>query len=144
MGEDVGIGHGLHSFTQDVAIHSFRQRGRTIRLIDTNRASTTRQKADVNILNNIAFLVVSCLPRGAKTPSQQHQYLHPISEPKMVRNGDQNLAMMKLFMRVKKNLSVVWLATTMLGLVSPERELAREQELKSTDLFWGRSHTAQK
>jgi len=54
----------------------------------------------------------------------------------MVGTAIKNLAMMKLLCG-EENLSVVWLATTMLGLVSPERELAREQELKSTDLFWG-------
>jgi 50S ribosome-binding GTPase len=135
MGEDVGIGHGLHSFTQDVAIHSFRRRGRTIHLIDTPGFDDTT-KSDVNVLNNIAFWLSHAYRAEPKLLLSGVIYLHPISEPKMVGTATRNLAMMKLLCG-EENLSIVWLATTMWGLVSPERGLGREQELMSTDQFWG-------
>ncbi|KAN0084765.1 P-loop containing nucleoside triphosphate hydrolase protein [Elaphomyces granulatus] len=128
MGEDVGIGHGLHSFTQDVAIHSFRRRGRTIHLIDTPGFDDTT-KADVDILNNITFWLSHAYRAEPKLLLSGIIYLHPISEPKMVGTATRNLAMMKLLCG-EENLSIVWLATTMWGLVSPERGL-------STDQFWG-------
>lgn len=135
MGKDVGIGHGLHSCTQDVAIHSFRRRGRTIRLIDTPGFDDTT-KADVNVLNNIAFWLSHSYRAEPKLLLSGVIYLHPISESKMVGTATRNLAMMELLCG-EENLSVVWLTTTMWGLVSPERGLAREQELTSTDQFWG-------
>jgi hypothetical protein len=43
MGDDIGIGHGLLSFTQDVAIHTFRRNGRMVHLIDTPSFDDTTQ-----------------------------------------------------------------------------------------------------
>jgi GTPase SAR1 family protein len=135
MGEDVGIGHGLRSYTQDVSIHSFRCHGETIRLIDTPGFDDTT-KSDVQILNNIAFWLSHAYRAEPKLLLSGIKYLHPISESKMAGTAVQNLRMMKLLCG-EENLGAVWLTTTMWGHSSQERELARELELTSTVEFWG-------
>jgi GTPase SAR1 family protein len=135
MGEDVGIGHGLHSYTQDVAIHSFRRHGRVIRLIDTPGFDDT-SKADVNILNNIAFWMSHAYRAEPKLLLSGIIYLHPISETRMAGSATKNLEMMKLLCG-DGSLSAVWLATTMWNHVSGEVGARREYELTSTEQFWG-------
>lgn len=135
MGEDVGIGHGLHSYTQDVAIHSFCRHGRVIRLIDTPGFDDT-SKADVNVLNNIAFWLSHAYRAEPKLLLSGIIYLHPISETRMPGSATKNLEMMKLLCG-DRGLSAIWLATTMWNHVSEEIGVRREQELISTEQFWG-------
>lgn len=135
MGEDVGIGHGLESCTQDVAIHSFRRRGRVIRLIDTPGFDDT-SKSDVNILNNIAFWLSHAYRAEPKLLLSGIVYLHPVSDTRMGGTATTNLEMMKRLCG-EHSLSAVWLATTMWRLVPAVKGAAREQELMSRDQFWG-------
>ena len=135
MGEDVGIGHDLHSCTQDVAIHSFRRRGRVVRLIDTPGFDDT-SKADVNILNNIAFWLSHAYRAEPKLLLSGIIYLHPVSDTRMVGTATKNIQMMQRLCG-DQSLSAVWLATTMWGLVRPDVGDAREQELVSREQFWG-------
>lgn len=135
VGEDVGIGHDLHSYTQDIAIHSFRHQGRVIRLIDTPGFDDT-SKADVAILNNIAFWLSHAYRAEPKLLLSGIIYLHPVSDTRMAGTATKNLEMMKCLCGME-NLPVINLATTMWELVNPALANAREQELIRDDRFWG-------
>jgi hypothetical protein len=135
MGEDVGIGHGLESCTQDVAIHSFRHRGRIVRMIDTPGFDDT-SRADVNILNNIAFWLSHAYRATPKLLLSGIIYLHPVLETRMSGTAMKNLEMMRRLCG-EQNLGAIWLATTMWGLVDPMIGQQRERQLIAEPDFWG-------
>ena len=135
VGEDVGIGHGLHSYTQDVAIHSFTRHGRTVRLIDTPGFDDT-SRTDVVVLNNIAFWLSHAYRADPKLLLSGIIYLHPISANRVDGTAVKNIEMMKQLCG-DQALSIIWLATTMWDHVSEEIGSRREKELRTTERFWG-------
>ena len=133
IGEDVGIGHGSHSDTQDVAIHSFRRGGQIIHLIDTPGFDNV-YLADVHILNNLIFWLSHAYRAEPKLLLSGIIHLQPICKAD-IRPSIMDLEIMKLLCG-EQNFGAVWLATTMWEVASPERGLKHEQELMSTNRFW--------
>lgn len=95
MGENVGICHGLHSYNQDLVIRNFALHGRVAQLVETHGFDDIG-KADVNILNNIAFWLSRAHRAKPEFMLSGMIYLHFMSEARMCGSAVKNLEMMKL------------------------------------------------
>ncbi|MCJ1314185.1 hypothetical protein MMC25_007865 [Agyrium rufum] len=132
------IGHSLKSCTAEVGIHPFIYRdGRTIYLIDTPGFDDTH-KTDTQVLQDLAYFFGATYSRHITLAGII--YLHRITDNRMGGSAFRNLS---LFQKLcgTTSLSNVVLATTMWDELKTPEAQARgtrfEEELKSTDHFWG-------
>ncbi|KAF2663211.1 hypothetical protein BT63DRAFT_129431 [Microthyrium microscopicum] len=134
-GQDVGVGHGQLSYTSDCELYFFRHKGHTIWLIDTPGFDDSHIP-DTRILADIAMWLGVAYAKKPKIILNGIIYLHPINEPKMQGTAKKNLEVFKNVCGEECMPSVV-LATTFWEKVSLEDGERREEELETTDEFWG-------
>ena len=104
-----------------------------VHLIDTPGFDDTKKK-DVEVLRDIAgWLGVTYKKRILLSGLI---YLHPISDNRLRGSALRNLFMFKKLCGPECLRGIV-LATTMWGLVNPDDGVKRENQLRSTDDFWG-------
>ncbi|KPI34877.1 uncharacterized protein AB675_2253 [Cyphellophora attinorum] len=130
--EKVDIGHGLMSCTGECLMYSLQRGGRTIRLIDTPGFDDSTRD-DLDILTEIAYWLSQAYKRIQLAGII---YLHPVDAPRLGGVARRNLTMFKLLVG-KDCLRSVVLATTMWDNVTPEEGSRRQNELATTDEFWG-------
>ncbi|KAI1814268.1 P-loop containing nucleoside triphosphate hydrolase protein [Poronia punctata] len=127
---DLKIGHGLKSCTQDIQMVETDINGRIVCFIDTPGFSDTNL-SDTEVLQLIADYLATAYKNKLKLSGLI--YLHPISDRRMTQHGVKNL---KMFQKLTgdDNLKNVMLATTMWDTVSPEEGQNREEQLKEE--YW--------
>lgn len=104
-----------------------------VHLIDTPGFDDTNKK-DVEVLRDIAGWLGVTYKK--KILLSGLIYLHPISDNRLRGSALRNLFMFKKLCGPECLRGIV-LATTMWGLVNPEDGVKRENQLRSTDDFWG-------
>ncbi|KAF9563217.1 hypothetical protein CPC08DRAFT_335459 [Agrocybe pediades] len=132
-GSDLRVGRGLKSCTNIVQVaQPFELDGRTVTLIDTPGFDDTT-KSDADILRMIAAFLATTYESGKKLAGVI--YLHRISDFRMSGIATRNF---KLFRELcgESTLKNVVILTNMWGEVSLEVGEARENELKTQDLFF--------
>ncbi|KAG7291042.1 hypothetical protein NEMBOFW57_001052 [Staphylotrichum longicolle] len=124
VGRDVGIGKGLKSplieDTTNVNVYMFEHAGRRVFLIDTPGFDDTF-RSDIDVLKDVAFFFSNTYKRDVALAGIV--YLHPISHNRFAGSDVRHLSMFR----------------RMCGDDGPDLAMAkdREDELRSTDGFWG-------
>ncbi|KAM0232475.1 hypothetical protein ACHAP5_010728 [Fusarium lateritium] len=128
------IGDGLQACTKNVEIYSFDYSpGITVHLVDTPGFDDTNRK-DSDILRDISAWLSKSYTE--KILLNGILYLHRISDPRMQGSGKMSI---NLLIRLcgRNALKNVVLVTTMWEKVEIEVGERRENELESTEEFWG-------
>ncbi|KAI1390221.1 P-loop containing nucleoside triphosphate hydrolase protein [Hypoxylon trugodes] len=128
--EDLKIGHGLTSCTQDIQVAETVIDGRVVRFVDTPGFSDT-YLSDTEILEMIADYLKAAYNDRMRLSGII--YIHPISENRITHHATKNLAMFRK-LTGEKNLEHVVLTTSMWDRVTPEESESREKELQTK--FW--------
>ncbi|KAL4886535.1 P-loop containing nucleoside triphosphate hydrolase protein [Aspergillus karnatakaensis] len=139
IGEDIGIGHDLTSYTKGVGIHSMALEDRLVYLIDTPGFNDT-WRSDTEILKEISFILSQIYRKGMKLAGIL--YLHRISDNRVSGSTMKNIDLLEK-MCGREALSRVFLVTTMWewtqnGRLSHQEATTREFKLAATSEFWGR------
>ncbi|KAL5336961.1 P-loop containing nucleoside triphosphate hydrolase protein [Aspergillus crustosus] len=139
IGEDIGIGHDLTSYTKGVGMHSMALKDRLVYLIDTPGFNDT-WRSDTEILKEISFILSQIYRKGMKLAGIL--YLHRISDNRVSGSTIKNIALLEKICGPQA-LSRVFLVTTMWeltrnGRLSPQEANMRESKLAATSDFWGR------
>ena len=118
--------------TADCMMYTLERNGQVIRLIDTPGFDDSTRD-DFDLLTEIAYWLSQAYKRVRLAGIV---YLSPIDAPRFGGHARRNLTMFKLLCGRECLRSVV-LASTMWDKVDPQEGMNRQQELVSTDAFWG-------
>ncbi|KZT63255.1 hypothetical protein DAEQUDRAFT_770777 [Daedalea quercina L-15889] len=132
-GSDLTVNDGLKSCTSDVEFsRSFELAGRSVRLIDTPGFDDTT-RSDTEVLKMIAVALSQIYQEGHKLSGII--YMQRISDFRMTGISRRNF---HLFRKLcgEGALSNVVIVTNMWSEVTPDRGLAREDELASDSMFF--------
>jgi GTP-binding protein EngB required for normal cell division len=127
------VGDGVKSCTATISIHTAFLEGRNVYLIDTPGFDDTT-RTDTEILGEIAAWLKKSY--DDKVQLAGIVYLHAISDNRIGGSGVTNIRLFKELCG-EKALSSVVLATTMWDMMPREKAERREEELISTEQFWG-------
>lgn len=127
------VGNDLESCTSSISIHAATVDGETIYLIDTPGFDDTN-RTDTDILGEIATWLERSYSANIKLAGLV--YLHRIQDNRVGGSGTKNIHMFRELCG-KDGLSSVVLATTMWDALSKGKAVAREEELKTKEEFWG-------
>ncbi|KAI5837208.1 P-loop containing nucleoside triphosphate hydrolase protein [Morchella snyderi] len=126
----------IYTETTEVKVFPFEHKGTTINLIDTPGFDDTN-RTDTEVLRDVASWLGDHYKDGQKLNGII--YLHRITDPRMGGAAKKNLWMFKRLCGEGFYPSVV-LATTMWETVAAETGKRRENELTTTEEFWGHMH----
>ncbi|KAF4577055.1 hypothetical protein EYR36_005042 [Pleurotus pulmonarius] len=132
-GSSLRVGSGLMSCTDTVQTSEpFLHEGRTVILVDTPGFDDTT-KTDTDVLTMIAASLSNMYLRGAKLSGVI--YIHRISDFRMGGTSTRNFRMFRELCGDTALQNVV-IVTNMWGEVSPDVGEAREEQLKSREIFF--------
>ncbi|KAL8288224.1 hypothetical protein RB597_000359 [Gaeumannomyces tritici] len=130
----VEIGSSMRSCTQPVGVYPVQWTdGTRIFLVDTPGFDDT-DLSDSEVLKELAGWLTWSYKKKIRLSGII--YFHRISDPKMQGSAKRNLIMFKKLCGPEA-LKMVILATTMWGLVDQEVGKVREDELRTTEEYWG-------
>ncbi|KAH8757824.1 hypothetical protein F5882DRAFT_417839 [Hyaloscypha sp. PMI_1271] len=133
--DDIKIGHGLESCTQEVTPYLYRYSDDiNVYLIDTPGFDDTN-RSDVDVLMEITSWLSESFQKDVKLSGML--YFHRITDPRMQGSTRKNLNMFQALCGIGQFRSVI-LVTTMWENVKMDQGEAREAELKENDEYWGK------
>ncbi|KAJ6032524.1 hypothetical protein N7540_003256 [Penicillium herquei] len=142
-GKPVGIGHGMHGYTEVVDVFAYEvSSDRTVYLLDTPGFDDTT-KSDVQVLKEIATWLASSFKE--KILLSGIIYLHRATDRRMQGSARKNVLMFRqlcgdTFFQKKKVILVTTMWDTVSAMEASERRKyeSLEKELKEAPEFWGK------
>ncbi|CZR64341.1 uncharacterized protein PAC_14239 [Phialocephala subalpina] len=134
--DEVIVGDGLRSVTQDVQSFTFEHAGKKYSIVDTPGFNDT-YRSDNDVLKELADWLLGSFRDGKKISGII--YLHRISDTKVGGAALRNLRMFRKLCGEDFMKNVI-IGTTFWDVVSEEQGVAREEELLQTEGFFKDMH----